>query len=375
MSQIYSSNLLFDELTVSVTPSSEKTGFPVENVNDYQRRSRVWRSDGCWEITALNNKLVFENAASTPLTATIAVATYSSTASFLSAIQAALTTAGASTYTVTLDSSTQRIKIARTSGSHFSLLTTDAQFTAASILGFSTSVDRTGSLSYVADQLKIATSESIVLDLGTSRNPQAFLAVGERNADVKLSPTATIVLEANILNEWSAPLFSQTITYNRHMLALMDEAGLCGTDSYRYWRLRIVDPGNIQGYVELGCVYLGEMWTAERGAVKFPYIDRVKDLSDVAFSESGHAVVYRRQKTTTLEVNWGFLTTQDVEDLSDIWGQTGTTEPFFINLDPGEVFSIDRFRHFRMVRFATEPRFTLTHPGVWECDMSLREEL
>lgn len=371
--QLFTQNLLFDDLTVSTLVSSEKSGFLASNLNDYQRRQKVWRSDGHWEITASNHQLVIENAPATPIVVSVPVGTYSSTAAFLSAIKTALNANGS--YDVTLDASTGRVKIARLSGAYFSLLTTHVSSTLAGVLGFSTLVNRTGSMSYIADSLKISTGESIRWDLGTARNPQAFLALGERNAELKLSPTAIITLEAHITDDWSAPLFSQVIDYNRYILSLTDVEGLAGTDAYRYWRLHIQDTGNINGHLELGCVYLGDLWSPERGAVKFPYAEKVKDLSNVAYSESGHATVYRRAKTTTLEVDWGFLTHQDCEDLTSIWELVGLTDPFFINLDPGEVFSVSRNRHFKMVRFDSEPRFTLSSPGVWEFEMSLREEL
>lgn len=373
--QIFNHNWLFDEVIVSTTASSQKTGFPVKNLNDYQRRSKVWRSDGFWQITTDDNQIIFREQVGVNMLAVIAEDDYASTTLLLAAIKTALEIAGANTYTVAIDASTGRIKIT-SNGSYFSLITTDADFTAADLLGFTTSADRTGSLSYTADSLKISTGEYIQWDLGTGRNPKAFLAIGERNSDIKLSPTAIITLEANIVNDFTAPPYAVTLPYNRHILAVTDDTqGLVGTDAYRYWRLSIEDPANIYGQIELSAVYLGDLWMAERGAVKFPYTERPVDLSSVSYSESGHATVYRRQKTATLDVEWSFLSALDFENLSEIWDSVGTTDPFFINLDPGVVFSVDRNRHFKLVRFASEPRFTLTSPGVWNADMTLREEI
>lgn len=369
--QIFGHNYLAE--AISIQASSEETGFSASNLLDYQRRSKIWRSAGAWAVTSANNQIIFEEQAGVPLTATIPPLNYTSTANLLPSIQGSMNAAGAANYSVSLDQSTGRIRIG-SNGAHFSLLSANPGFTAASMLGFSTSVNRSGALFYVADSLKISTGEWLSFDLGTSILPKAFLAVGERNKGVQLSPTAVIRLEANHVDSWGAPAFSQDLLYNRHILSLSNVEGISET-GFRYWRLVIEDPGAINGYVELGCIYLGDMWVAERGAIKFPYSKQTKDFSDVAFSESGHATVFKRQKTEIINVEWNFLTTQDCEDLADHWELFGKTEPFFINLDPGAVFSVSRNRHFKLVRFEDEPNFDLTHAGIWESNMSFREEL
>lgn len=372
--EIFNDNFLTDELLVGTTFSSAKTGFPITNLTDFQRRSKVWRSDGYWLITSLNNKIVFQEVSGVNLTASIAQAAYASTTAFLAAIKAAMESAGTKIYTVSIDASTGKIKIA-TSFSFLSLICTNVNFIAASILGFSTSTDRTGSTSYIADSLKIATQEWLRWDLGTAHAPEAFLFVGDRNKDIQLSPGATLTLQANITDLWSAPLFSQVIPYNRHIVQLVNLNGLVAPTGYRYWRLQIDDQSNINGYVEIGCVFLGTIWTPAQGTMQFPLSIKPTDYSDVAFAEGGHPLVTRRPKTQSYDLKWSFLTTQDTEDLFDIWEKFGKTDPFFVNLDPKTAFTNDPSKNFKMVRFDQEPSFDLTEPGLWDCTMTVREEL
>lgn len=372
--EVFDDNFL-DSSIVSTTKSSEQTSFPASNILDFQRRSKVWRTNGYWVITSSNKGIVFQASAGVNLTANIAEGTYTSISSLLAAIKTALQAAdGAHTYTVTQDLTTLKIKIA-TSHTFLSLMCTNVAFTAASILGFSTSADRTGATSYIADTLKIATGEWIRWDLGTAQMPKSFILIGDRARDIQISSTATITLEANTTDAWTSPAYSQTITWNRHIMSVLSSTGLTYPTGYRYWRLKIDDQSNINGYVEIAKVYLGSMWTPSQGSVQFPFTNRGVDYSDIGYSELGHPLVTRRKKTQILTVSWWGLSNQDCEDLFDMWETFGKTDPFFINLDPDAVFTVDTSRNFKFVRFDNEPDFRLESPNVWSCTMQLREEL
>lgn len=359
--------------------SSQQAAFPVSNLYNAQRRSKVWRSAGYWEITDSNNTVIFRETASGPdLTATIAAAEYVSTASFLAAVKAAFEETGDSTYTVETDDETSKIKISSDGAggdTTFSIFwTAPASQAFADIIGFDSEVDSTGALSYTADELKIHTSEWLKWDFGISTNPKALVLIGPRNSPIRISPSATLKLQANETNVWTSPTFEQDLSYDDVAIGLFDSEGLF-PEGKRYAKLKIIDSANPNGFVELGSVFLGEFFQPTRGAVNFPLAGRYVDRSTTAFSEGGQTFSDRRAKSEILDLTWKFLTKAEKEEIDDIFDEFGTSDPFFIQLDPTLAFSTKTSKYVRYVKFDSEPRYSLETPNNFQCSMTLREEL
>lgn len=373
--RIMNQNYIDSDYLVSQTKSSEQTIAPATNVYDGVRRSKVWRTNGYWEITSANKTIIFQESIGVDLTATIAEANYTSTTTFLAAIKTALDAAGDSTYTVTQDTSTLKIKITSNGsggGGVFRLIWTSVSSTAATTLGFSTAADDTGALSYTADTLKIHTSEFLVWDLGISSNPKAFVLLGLRNTAIKLSSNAVIRLEGNSTNTWGSPQYTQTLAYNENAIIAFDDDGL---DALRYWRLYIEDKSNPLGYIEISNIYLGDVVTFTRGSVQFPLEISFDDLASVQFSENGTSFADIRQQTAVYSLDWFGLTTTEYEELQDFIEDTGLAKPFYISLDPDANFSSTASKWVKFVRFTTMPRHRLSSPGVFSGSWEVREEL
>lgn len=370
-------NYVDPDYYVSMTYSTQKTVAPAENVLNYVRRSKVWRTDGYWEITASNKTIIFRETVGVDLTATIAESNYTSDSSFLTAIKTALEAVGDSTYTVTRDTSTNKIKITSNGsggGGVFQLICTSGSFTSASILGFSTASNLTGALTYTADTLKIHTSEWMKWDMGTSVNPKAFVLIGLRNTPIKISETATIKLQGNHTDTWSSPVYDQTLSYHSDAIAVFSTTGL-HTEALRYWRLVIQDPGNLNGYIEISNLYLGDAITTTRGAVQFPLRESVIDLSQTAYSQSGVSFSDENEMTSEISFGWNFLTVTEAEVLKTMIKEVGTSKPFFVCLDPEENFSSNLETQVRFVKFTGKVNIDLTRVGIFSSDWDLREEL
>jgi hypothetical protein len=368
-------NYASDSDSTNFTYSSQQSAFPASNTQDLQRRHKVWRTNGYWEITSSNNVIVFRESTGVDLTATIAVASYASTSSFLTAIKTALESTGASTYTVSQDATTKKIKIVSdgSGGDNlFQLMWTDVLSTAAVTLGFDTAVDDTGTLTYMAAVLKIHTSEWLKYDLGASTIVDAMAFIGIRNEVLKLSPSATLKIQANHTDAWSSPALDTALEYHDNTIALVDADGLSAT-AYRYWRLYVEDQSNSYGYVEMSTVYLGSAWTPAQGAIKFPLEKKWLDNSVMTKVESGHLVSMKKEKTREYRAQWNFLSKADVHDLDIIFENHGKHIPFFISLDPNEVFSESFQDALVYVRLGDEPEDTLESPGNFSMSMKLVE--
>lgn len=379
--KILNENFLDLTLLANATVSSEQSSFPATNLYNAQRRSKVWRSAGYFSVTSSNNTFVFRETALTDLTATVTVADYNSDTTFFAAIKSALETTGASTYTVERDTTTDKIKITSNGsggGGIFELIWTDVSSSGfAGITGFDTSTDDTGALNYTADELKLHTEEWVKWDFGISTNPQAFIMIGARNAPLKVSSTATIKLQANETDVWTSPSYEQTLTYDESVISLFKAAADTGlhTQALRFWRLQIIDQDNPEGHVEVGGLFLGDEFTAARGAVQFPLSSSWVDRSATVFSEGGQTFSDIREKTESFRLNWFGLNIADRESFDEIFDDVGTSRPFFISLDPNAVYSTSVALFIRYVKFESAPTWRLESPGNFSSTFTLREEL
>jgi hypothetical protein len=371
-------NFLSVDIISNSYASSEQAAFPAANVYNQQRRSKVWRSDGYWEIVSGDNTIVFQETIAVDLTATVAAGEYTSTTSFLAAVKTALEDVGASTYTVTQDATTKKIRIQSNGAGGGGILTlrwTHANSAdMAAVMGFDTASDQTGALNYLADELRIHTSEWLKWDFGISTNPQAFVLIGARNEPIKITPSSVLKLQGNETDVWTSPSYETTLTYHDQAITKFSTSGL-HTSALRYWRLSIVDRDNPLGYEQIGSAFLGNYYETTRGKPSFPLNFLPIDRSETVFSEGGQTFSDIREKSEGLSVQYRLLTKQEREELNSIFDKFGTAVPFFIALDNDETFSTDANVMVRYVKFAEPIKFTLETPNNFSADVSLREEL
>lgn len=370
-------NFLDTDLVSSQTESSEQTAFPADNLFNFQRRSKVWRSNGYFEITSSNNGIVFRETTAVDLTATVAAANYTSASALYTAIKTALEAAGASTYTVAQDSTTLKHKITSDGGGGggiFEIDWTHASSTMASVLGFNTDEEDTGALTYTADSLKVHTSEWIKWDFGISTLPNAFCLIGARNSPMKITPSATIKLQGNETDEWSSPSTDTTLTYQDDVIFTVSSTGLW-SEALRYARLYIEDKDNTAGYVEIGSLFLGDYFEAARGAAQYPFQGQYVDRSITSFSEGGQTFSDVRDKAEVFSITWFGLNIADKESIDTLWLELGTSNPFFVQFDPDTNFSSSGNNMIRYVKFQSPPSYELVSPANFSCKMTLREEI
>lgn len=376
--RIFWENYIDLDYLASTAVSSEKAAFPVTNAYNAQRRSKVWRSDGYFNVTSSNNGIIFCETTGVNLTASITVGEYTSLTAMCTAIKTALEAVGDSTYTVTnalADGYKFKIVSNGAGGTgKFELILTNVGFTSASMLGFATTSDLTSAtLTRTADYLRINTSEWIELDLGIATNPSSFALIGPRNEPLKFSPNATIKLQANHTDTWTTPTWTTTLTYNDFALFITSDAGLAD-DDYRFWRILIEDQ-NPNGFVEVGAFMLGEFFNPVRGRVQFPLDISQEDRTTVVYSEGGQSYSDIKPKTASYSIKWFGLQKADIEYIEDQWARYGKGVPFFAAIDSTETFTTDAERRVIFCSFQNEPTFTLERPDVWSTSFVLKEAL
>ena len=349
------------------TVSSEQSSFPASNLYDNKQRSKVWRSAGYWDIQSGSNTIVIREGGG-DLVATITVGVYTSDTALFAEIKTQLETAGALTYTITRES-TQKVKIAA-SGT-FELRNNS---TMLDTIGYNPATNYTGATEYEADDVALHTSEWLKWDLGIATNPKAFIAMGNRNDSLQISPTATVTLEGNTADVWTSPAYSQTLTYNDEVLAIYDSTGL-HTEPLRWWRLKIVDTDNSNGYVQLSGIFLGDWLDITRGAVQFPFTMTKVDQTNTVYAYGGESFSDIREKSERFNLSWFGLTVAEKEEIDTHWDFYGRGKPMFVVLDPNQTFSSTANYMTRYVKYDSEPGLTLISPANFGGSMVLREQL
>jgi len=371
--KLFTYNYLDLDILLNTDVSSENPNFPVINAYNLQRRSKVYRSQGYFKIVAGDNTIVF-NEGGSDLTATITPGEYTSISSFMTALDTAFTTApgAAGSYTISQDAYFKFV-ITKSAGT-FNIKWTHANSAdMADILGFSTSVDDTGALSYTADALRINTDEWILWDMGIASNPTAFFMCDQRNRPLSLSPNGLFYIQGNESNNFTSPSYSELIPYDDEIMGLIRDTGL-HTQPLRYWRVKFMDQ-NPKGYIQIGAFFLGTAFEPSRGRVTFPIQSRYDDRSIVVTSEGGQSFSDIYEQTQEYSIKWQGLEKADKEDLDQIFSDYGLVNPFFASLDTDSVYSTKQNRMFKFVRFASEPQWELVSPNNFSCTMTLREDL
>lgn len=377
-SQILHNNYLKEGNYLTVTPSSEASGFPIENAFDEPRRTTIWRTAGHYYIPA-SYTIRFEETASTPLEATITSGDYSSFTALATEIKTQLEVVGASTYTVSQNATSKLITITSNGaggGGVFNLLWSSS-VQMAGLLGFGAS-DLTGALSYTSSVPKTSTSEYIFVDFGGPVNPDIAVFSWRSDQNTNISPNATCLLEGSHSNNFVTVPFSTSGTFSDYGFVLKkastSDDGIA-TTGYRYWRFSIIDSENTLGYIDIGSIYIGDYMNFTRGAVQFPFTMGFEAESSRQVTYSGSVIANKKYVTRTFSLDWFALTQAEKEDLDDFFRETSTVEPFYILLDQNSVVGLETEKSLIYSRFTSPISWTMDFPGVFSADMSLREDI
>lgn len=325
----------------TLTASSEDPSFPASNISHFHR-AKQWHSSGNFVIDSTNNKINFkESGGGAELTATISSGTYTPT-TLAAAIVAALEVAGAEEYTVTHSTSTGKWTIA-TSGAFLSILWSTGTDTATSIgptIGFAVS-DSTSALTYTGANIAIHTEESVVLDLATSEPINSFAILFDRYLGTGLTTNAVLKLQANASNSWSSPSVDVTLSVDTNWDVVTHF--FTSNQTYRYWRIKIVDTANPALYVSLPTVFLS-LATQLNQTPQMGFALSRKDLSRSTRTAYGHKYTDTYPTLRSVRFAYANLTEADLQTLELIYERVGSVTPIMLCLDPtAETFDKDRF--------------------------------
>lgn len=198
------------------------------------------------------------------------------------------------------------------------------------------------------------TSESVVYDFVTTEAINSVVLLWPREDGIKLSASAVIKIQANATNSWSSPSVDQTLTIsNDYSIA---SHYFNSDQSYRYWRVKIEDPSNTLGFVELGLAWIGKALAIENAQNGFVW-DLI-DQSNSTKTEFGHVYDDEYPILQSIEFKYQFIDYDTIQILENAYRLNGSTNPVLVVIDQDEdVFDKDHF----MVYGKFKPKFGLAH--------------
>lgn len=351
----------------STSVSSEDPAFTFENaLNNF--RARPFKFTGRFEIAALNNKLYLNDG--TSKTATIAVGEYTTRNAMASAIQTALN-AVSSNFIVAWNSLSKRFTITR-SGT-FSLILSNQLNAIWETIGFTNIADTAIGTAHSANEQRYHWPyEFIKIDFGYYPDIGFFGLIADSSKPLNISPMASVIIEANTLDDFTSPPVSFALTRSdRGVFKFFDDDDY----NYRFWRIRIED-NFAENEIEIGNLYLGEYSKFQihynaQGAKNF-----LDDRSEVSESESGQIYSFYKAPQRVYEsIVLEAFKKSEMDFLKDLFKRFGIGTPFYISIDPKlEITStLDDATFF--CKFENKPEFTHLVGDLYNTSFTLREWL
>lgn len=210
------------------------------------------------------------------------------------------------------------------------------------------------------------TDQTVVIDIKTSEEIDSFVMLFHPLDGCKLTNAAVITVQGNATNNWTSPAVSVTATYDDdHEIASYFWST---SQEYRYWRVKITDPTNTTGYLEIGKIVLTKATQLSQCPdIGFGYGN--DDLSTVSKTEYNQVYSDVKPNVKSLDLGMSLLTYADWETLQDIYDRVGSTVPIVISLDTDEtLYDKDRF----MIYGTMPSDFNGKHRVVTYFDQSLK---
>jgi hypothetical protein len=210
---------------------------------------------------------------------------------------------------------------------------------------------------------------TIEVDLQYNANINFIGVVGPLSRSFGISEVATITLEANNIDDFTLPPFSQTLTPTTSgILTFLD-----GDTAYRYWKLSIDDSTNPVD-VEIGYLYLGDLTQLTDRTVNKGFTAGVVDPTKSATSMNGTLFFDEKQKYHRFNgLGLGYLSGDDRKTIEDLYYRIGKGNPFFISIDPNLKISDEQAELTKLVVFENAPGVAHKFDNKYSLSFSLRE--
>ncbi len=164
------------------------------------------------------------------------------------------------------------------------------------------------------------TTVNIVFDAGSAINVTSICI-----ANHNITSGATIKLQGNATDSWGSPSVDETVTWN---------AGIIKKDisqeTYRYWRISIVDGSNPDTYIEIGRAWIGDLFNT---AFISPVFGHTRNSMSEKSSPFGQTYLDKRGFRSMVSVRFPWMTQAEKANLITQFEIVDIGTPFFVTFD------------------------------------------
>jgi len=171
--------------------------------------------------------------------------------------------------------------------------------------------------------------EWVKVDLGSVQSVQAFVIKNHN-----FTSGSTVQIQGNATDDWGAPSVNVTMDHHASLMYYF----WASAQSYRWWRIRIQDAGNGDGYLKIGRLFLGTYFSPARN---FSYVSRKKliDPSVKRYSSGGQISSNQKEHYRVWSYEFGLLTSAEADTMEDIFDAVGQSKPYFICEDADDAYN------------------------------------
>lgn len=354
-----------------ITVSSELAAFPFTNAQN-TFRSKIWKPSGRFTISSTNNKIYINDGS--PKTATIVVGEYTTPDLLKTQIQTQLNSVS-SGWTVNYNSVAGEYRFSFANASSYTLVLSNRTNALWDDIGFTSTIDEVISTENFASDARVHTDESVTFDLGYNAPITFFAVINPLGEAVPFSTNATVKLQANNINLFTAPPLDITLDISPGgIFRFLDDIADTG---YRFWKFSFIDnnsPNGPSGF-NISYIYLGTYTELSRN-ISVGFQDITVDPSTRTESENG-ALYFdekiRYDKITNASI--GYLSREDRKIMKQLYFDYGSTTPFFFSVDPDLCISDELYEFTKYVIFDEAPVFQHIKSDIFSMSISFRELL
>ena len=203
-------------------------------------------------------------------------------------------------------------------------------------------------------------SEWVKFDLTTAQNVTS-LVIKYHN----FTAGATVHIQGNAADAWGAPSVDVALPITSDVI----EYYWTAAQSYRWWRITIVDAGNTDGYVRIGRPFLGTYLAPSRNCDNAYEIEPA-DPSVITDSTGGQASADSRTHYRQWIFDFRGLTSADRASFETAFAVVGRAKPYFLSENPDTGSTVLYY-----VRNMTNWRYRqMGGEGLYTMQMNIREE-
>jgi hypothetical protein len=166
-------------------------------------------------------------------------------------------------------------------------------------------------------------TENIVIDLGASPGAVWAFALKKHN----FSSSAVVRIQANASDSWGSPSVDVTLSLADLLVYFWSSA-----QTYRYWRLDMVDSAPVGAYLEIGRLFLGAYFSPSIN-MNNNYKKRISDPSDLNWSDGGQIVTNQKTRFHQYDISFEYLPPADLAEFETMFNDRGVGREFFFCRD------------------------------------------